>query len=42
MVERVETRVPGARIVRLADVGHWPTLEAPSECAAALVEALEA
>jgi pimeloyl-ACP methyl ester carboxylesterase len=37
MVERVESRVPGGRVVRLADVGHWPPLEAPAEVAAALV-----
>jgi len=36
MVERIEQRVPAAQIVRLADVGHWPPLEAPAEVAAAL------
>ena len=35
--ERIEERVPGGRVVRLADVGHWPPLEAPAEVAAALV-----
>jgi pimeloyl-ACP methyl ester carboxylesterase len=33
MIERVEARVPHARVVRLADVGHWPLLEAPDEVA---------
>jgi pimeloyl-ACP methyl ester carboxylesterase len=36
MIEGVEERVSGARIVRLADVGHWPLLEAPHEVAAAV------
>jgi pimeloyl-ACP methyl ester carboxylesterase len=36
MVERIEERVEGADVVRLADVGHWPTLEAPDEVAAAV------
>lgn len=35
MVEEVERRVGGRpRIVRLADVGHWPPLEAPDVLAA--------
>jgi pimeloyl-ACP methyl ester carboxylesterase len=29
MIERVEERIPGASVVRMADVGHWPLLEAP-------------
>jgi pimeloyl-ACP methyl ester carboxylesterase len=29
MIERVEERRPDARIERMADVGHWPLLEAP-------------
>jgi pimeloyl-ACP methyl ester carboxylesterase len=29
MIERVEERLPGATIVRMDDVGHWPLLEAP-------------
>lgn len=29
MIERVEQRLPSATIVRMADVGHWPPLEAP-------------
>lgn len=36
MVERVEANIPGATVQRLDDVGHWPTLEAPAECAAAV------
>jgi len=36
MVERIEERLPGADVVRLADVGHWPPLEAPDEVAAAV------
>ncbi len=36
MIERVEERCPDARIVRLADVGHWPPLEAPDVVAAEL------
>lgn len=40
MIERVETNIGAATIWRLADVGHWPTLEAPGECAAAVTAAL--
>ncbi|HJR25863.1 MAG TPA: alpha/beta hydrolase [Acidimicrobiales bacterium] len=40
MIARVEERRVRARIERLADVGHWPTLEAPDEVAAALVSLL--
>lgn len=42
MVERVEANMPDATVVRLADVGHWPTLEAPDECAAAVRAAVGA
>jgi pimeloyl-ACP methyl ester carboxylesterase len=42
MIERVEARVPQARIVRLADVGHWPPLEAPEVVAEAIVGAASA
>jgi pimeloyl-ACP methyl ester carboxylesterase len=34
MIARVEERITTARIVRLADVGHWPLLEAPDVVAA--------
>jgi pimeloyl-ACP methyl ester carboxylesterase len=34
MIARVEERIPGAEVVRLADVGHWPCLEAPDVLAA--------
>jgi pimeloyl-ACP methyl ester carboxylesterase len=40
MIERVQTEVADAVVVRMADVGHWPTLEAPNECAAAVQAAL--
>ena len=36
MIARVEERPVPARIVRLPDVGHWPTLEAPDEVAEAV------
>jgi pimeloyl-ACP methyl ester carboxylesterase len=36
MIARVEERLPRARIQRLADVGHWPLLEAPDDVAAAI------
>ena len=36
MIARVEERLPAARIHRLADVGHWPLLEAPDEVVAAI------
>lgn len=36
MIVRVEERLPGARVERLADVGHWPPLEAPDEVADAI------
>ncbi|MFN7147965.1 MAG: alpha/beta fold hydrolase [Microthrixaceae bacterium] len=40
MIERVQATLPDAVIVRMADVGHWPTLEAPDECATAVRAAL--
>jgi pimeloyl-ACP methyl ester carboxylesterase len=39
MIARVEERLLGADIRRLADVGHWPLLEAPGEVANAIREA---
>ena len=36
VVERLRERMPDARIIALADIGHWPTLEAPDEVAAAV------
>lgn len=36
MVARIEERVAGATVTRLADVGHWPPLEAPDEVASAV------
>ena len=40
MIERVEQRCPAARIVRLADVAHWPPLEAPGVVAAEIDQLL--
>jgi pimeloyl-ACP methyl ester carboxylesterase len=37
MIERVEQRRPDARIVRMADVAHWPPLEAPDVVAAEIL-----
>src|SRR5215218_9439147 len=39
IAEHVRRHVPGARIVALADVGHYPQLEAPAAVAAAITEA---
>jgi pimeloyl-ACP methyl ester carboxylesterase len=36
MIERVRERLPDAPVVELADLGHWPMLEAPDRVAAAL------
>ena len=36
MIARVEERGVAARIERQPDVGHWPTLEAPDDVAAAI------
>lgn len=36
VLERLTERLPGATFVPLADVGHWPTLEAPDVVAAAI------
>jgi len=36
VMERLVVRLPDATMVPLADVGHWPTLEAPDVVAAAI------
>ena len=36
VIKRLRERMPGATLRALADVGHWPTLEAPDEVAAAV------
>ena len=36
VMERLRERMPDSTLVPLADVGHWPTLEAPAEVAAAV------
>jgi pimeloyl-ACP methyl ester carboxylesterase len=36
VMERLVQRLPDATMVPLADVGHWPTLEAPDEVVAAV------
>ncbi|UDY37585.1 alpha/beta fold hydrolase [Dermatobacter hominis] len=36
VMERLRERMPDATLLPLADVGHWPTLEAPDEVAAAV------
>jgi pimeloyl-ACP methyl ester carboxylesterase len=38
IAEHVRRRVPGARIVALPDVGHYPQLEVPEAVAAAITE----
>jgi pimeloyl-ACP methyl ester carboxylesterase len=40
MADRIGERIPHADLRRLPDVGHWPTLEAPDEVAAATVDLL--
>lgn len=35
---RYAERFNASRVVHLADVGHWPPVEAPAECAAAICE----
>jgi pimeloyl-ACP methyl ester carboxylesterase len=37
MADRIAAGIPGADLIRLTDVGHWPQLEAPD----AVVEQLE-
>lgn len=36
MAQRIRERLPDARLTELADVGHWPMLEAPERVLAAL------
>jgi len=36
VADRLAERLPGVPLQRLADVGHWPPLEAPDEVAAAV------
>jgi pimeloyl-ACP methyl ester carboxylesterase len=38
MAERIAERLPAAPLLALADVAHWPQLEAPERIAAALAE----
>lgn len=40
MMERMATKIPGARYVRLSGVGHLPNLEAPKAFDAAILEFL--
>ena len=40
MADGIEAGIPGADILRLADVGHWPQLEAPEVVAAQVVRVL--
>ncbi len=37
MAERISERLPNAPFTELADVGHWPQLEAPDRVAAAIL-----
>lgn len=38
MAQRIRERLPGSPFVALADVAHWPPLEAPQRVAAALLD----
>jgi pimeloyl-ACP methyl ester carboxylesterase len=40
MIERVHERIPRARVVELAHVGHWPAIEAPEVVLQAIAVAL--
>jgi pimeloyl-ACP methyl ester carboxylesterase len=37
MAERIAERLPGAPMLALAEVAHWPQLEAPDTVTAALL-----
>jgi pimeloyl-ACP methyl ester carboxylesterase len=37
VADRIRARLPGARFTALADVAHWPPLEAPERVAAAIL-----
>lgn len=41
LAREAETRIPGARLVTFADLGHSPQVEAPDRFNASLLEALE-
>lgn len=36
MIERVHERIPGATVIELGEVGHWPAIEAPDAVVGAL------
>jgi pimeloyl-ACP methyl ester carboxylesterase len=38
MAQRIAERLPRAPLLALADVAHWPQLEAPARVAAALLD----
>jgi pimeloyl-ACP methyl ester carboxylesterase len=42
MAERIRARLPAATFISLADVGHWPALEAPARVVAALRDSADA
>ena len=42
MLERIHERCTAASVVELPGVGHWPSLEAPEQVAAALRAFLDA
>ena len=42
VAERLAVRLPSVPLLRMADVGHWPPLEAPDELAAAVRDLTDA
>jgi pimeloyl-ACP methyl ester carboxylesterase len=40
VLAEVDRRIPGAPIVRLEGIGHWPMIESPEACASAMLEQL--